>query len=67
MLLNLATDKARRLLRWEPVWSFERTIAETVKWYRESHSHPARIAAFTAGQIDAYTTEASAFNLAWAT
>jgi CDP-glucose 4,6-dehydratase len=33
-LLNLVTDKAFHLLRWQPQWDFERTIKETVSWYR---------------------------------
>ena len=65
--LNLATDKARHLLRWEPVWSFEQSIAQTVQWYRHAHAHtnPERIPAFTLGQIAAYTAEARARNIAW--
>lgn len=33
-LLQLNCDKANQLLGWWPRWSFERTIAETVDWYR---------------------------------
>ena len=36
-LLSLVTDKAFHLLGWQPVWGFERTIEETVKWYRQAH------------------------------
>jgi CDP-glucose 4,6-dehydratase len=39
--LKLATDKAYHLLEWRPVWDFETTVAETVKWYRR----------FTSGDI----------------
>ena len=63
--LNLATEKALQLLRWEPVWSFEQTIAQTVNWYRENNSHPERTAAFTVGQIAAYTADARARGLYW--
>lgn len=65
-LLNLATDKAQQLLHWDPVWSFEQTIAETVKWYREFHLNPTNLAAYTAGQITAYTAAARAGGVAWA-
>lgn len=34
-LLHLNCDKAHQLLGWSPQWDFERTIAETVRWYRE--------------------------------
>ena len=32
--LNLATDKALDLLEWRPQWDFQRTIEQTVVWYR---------------------------------
>lgn len=35
-LLNLVTDKAFHLLGWQPTWGFERTIRETVQWYRQA-------------------------------
>jgi len=65
-LLNLDTDKARQQLRWEPVWSFEQTIAATVKWYREPQTDAARLASFTAGQISAYSAAARAGGVVWA-
>lgn len=65
-LLSLNTDKAHQFLRWQPVWSFEDTIARTVEWYREAARPPAAIHAFTTGQITAYTTAAQARGLAWA-
>lgn len=34
-LLHLNCDKAHQLLGWYPQWGFDRTIAETVHWYRE--------------------------------
>jgi CDP-glucose 4,6-dehydratase len=33
-LLHLNCDKAHQVLGWYPRWSFERTVAETVAWYR---------------------------------
>jgi len=33
-MLHLNCDKARRLLGWEPKWAFDKTIKETVLWYR---------------------------------
>ena len=32
-LLNLDIRKARRVLGWKPIWEFEKTVEETVKWY----------------------------------
>jgi CDP-glucose 4,6-dehydratase len=34
-LLHLNCDKANQLLAWYPSWDFDRTIAETAKWYKE--------------------------------
>jgi CDP-glucose 4,6-dehydratase len=34
-LLRLNCDKAHSLLRWRPRWNFERTVAETVSWYKQ--------------------------------
>jgi CDP-glucose 4,6-dehydratase len=32
--LSLAIEKSRELLGWRPRWDFDRTVAETVGWYR---------------------------------
>jgi len=54
-LLNLVTDKAFHTLGWQPVWDFERTIAETVTWYREARlMSSSELQAFTLGQIKTY-------------
>jgi CDP-glucose 4,6-dehydratase len=34
--LDLAIDKAARLLQWKPVWSFDQTVEQTVSWYRRN-------------------------------
>lgn len=65
--LQLANDKAARLLGWRPTWSFERTIAETVGWYRESDGDDrAAIEARTRRQIAAYTVDAASGGQPWA-
>lgn len=66
--LHLSTDKAARLLRWRPVWSFERTIAETVGWYHAAiGAEPPTIARYTCEQIALYSSDAAAAGLPWAT
>ena len=52
-LLNLATDKAHHLLGWRPQWDFERTICETVCWYKEAGREG--IPQYTKDQILRYT------------
>ena len=34
-LLHLNCDKSHQLLHWNPHWDFDRTVVETVRWYRE--------------------------------
>lgn len=36
-LLQLNCDKALQKLNWKPRWNFERTVAETVVWYKDVH------------------------------
>jgi len=36
--LRLACEKARSRLAWRPRWGFERTVAETVRWYERFHA-----------------------------
>ena len=55
-ILHLSSEKARAELGWETLWSFERTSAETVAWYRAVHA--GHSAAETArNQIHAYMAE----------
>ena len=65
-LLNLATDKARHLLKWKPIWSFEETVCQTVSWYRTMHANPAGSAGdLTRSQIQAYATAAGDRQVIW--
>ena len=65
-LLNLAIDKAHHLLDWKPVWSFERTIATTMQWYRAVNESPAGAAEITRKQISDYIDSAHESRVAWA-
>jgi CDP-glucose 4,6-dehydratase len=60
-LLNLVTDKAFHLLGWEPKWNFERTIKETISWYREasqiSSDDKSQFQALTLKQIEIYQSD----------
>jgi CDP-glucose 4,6-dehydratase len=64
-LLNLDTTKAGRLLGWEPVWSFEQSIAATVEWYRKSSSG-GNATELTEQQIEKYSACAREVSMAWA-
>lgn len=52
-LLHLNCDKAHHVLGWKPRWGFERTVKETVAWYRTVASGE-KVAAVSAAQIQAY-------------
>ncbi len=67
-LLQLATDKARAVLGWAPVWGFREAVAATVSWYRETEAADAvaRVQARTIAQIAAYTARARTLGLPWA-
>lgn len=63
-LLNLSTDKAGCLLKWRPVWDFQKTIAHTAGWYRDVTSG-ASATEVTTRQIAAYIAEAQAHYIPW--
>lgn len=65
-LLNLATDKAFHFLKWQPVWNFEQTVAQTVDWYRGCRENAAEAHPLTVRQIAEYTAAAKSLRLAWA-
>jgi len=33
--LMLDSNKARKLLKWEPVWDFAKTVEQTINWYKK--------------------------------
>ena len=65
-LLNLSTDKAFQLLKWQSVWDFEQTIAKTVSWYQQAHAG-ADVATLTRDDIAAYVAAAVTTGVHWAT
>jgi CDP-glucose 4,6-dehydratase len=64
--LNLSTDKAFHLLQWSPAWTFERSVAQTITWYREVLPQPSEAAKITRAQIATYENDAVAEGIAWA-
>jgi len=64
-LLNLATDKAFHFLKWQPVWNFEKTIAQTVTWYRDCLAGTTDAHALTTRQIAEYAAAAGTMGLPW--
>jgi len=64
-LLALATDKARKELRWKPVWNFEEAVYQTIWWYAQQSSG-ASVRQITESQIEQYGASAASKRLAWA-
>jgi len=66
-LLKLNCDKALHMLRWHAVWEFERTLSETLSWYKNYYvDHRCQIKDLSISQIDAYTLCAKDLGLPWA-
>ncbi|HPU56511.1 MAG TPA: CDP-glucose 4,6-dehydratase, partial [Verrucomicrobiota bacterium] len=65
-LLMLAIDKAAALLGWRPVWSLDRAVQETIRWYRQRHQENRDMLPVSREQIDAYVTDARRAGAAWA-
>ncbi|HEY9216146.1 MAG TPA: CDP-glucose 4,6-dehydratase [Ancylobacter sp.] len=62
-LLQLDSDKARRGLAWQPVWSFQEGVAMTAEWYR---SWQERGELISRQQLQRYVDLAAARGLVWA-
>lgn len=66
-LLKLNCDKALHHLRWRAVWDFERTVRETVVWFKNYYKQPdVPITETSLAQIEAYVASARERGLAWA-
>jgi CDP-glucose 4,6-dehydratase len=63
--LNLAIDKAERLLGWRPAWGFGETVRKTVAWYRAEEQGD-DLTRTTEAQIQQYEAAARAANISWA-
>ena len=56
--LSLDISKAARVLDWHPRWDFNRTIRETVDWYRAASDcqSPADFQKLTSAQIEGFAS-----------
>lgn len=57
--LNLDSSMARNLLDWQPPWDTDRTIKETIAWYKTYFDFPTDIQQFTLSQLNAWRSEAA--------
>lgn len=65
-LLKLNCDKALHLLNWYPVWNFEKTVLETVVWYKNYYEKKGHLLNKTIDQIEVYSLDANKKGLTWA-
>lgn len=57
--LALVTDRAQDRLGWQPRWNFERSVRETISWYRESiGADTASLRRMSQRSINAFVNEA---------
>jgi CDP-glucose 4,6-dehydratase len=65
-LLKLDVAKAGVLLGWRGIWDVQRTVMETVHWYKAHHQGAQNLLDRTRSQISAYSRDAQAARLSWA-
>jgi CDP-glucose 4,6-dehydratase len=53
-LLQLNSEKAQSLLGWKPRLDFEKSVHETILWYKEYYTNNSDMKAMTIGQIEDY-------------
>ncbi len=53
-LLRLDSSKAQSLLRWEAKWGIERSLQETLVWYKKYLEVSTNLFDFSSQQVDAY-------------
>ena len=58
--LTLASEKAERILGWQPVWSFEESVHNTIEWYRTAEQPANQMQKFTQEQIEAFVQASQA-------
>ena len=54
-LLKLNSKKAKKILKWEPILSFEETIKLTANWYKNFYEKKVDILKFSKIQIEEYS------------
>jgi len=64
-LLELDSSKAMNSLGWNPVYSIENAVSETVDWYNAYNEHNVDMNEFTLNQIQNYVESAQQMNIVW--
>lgn len=64
-LLQLSCEKAKQRLGWEPVLTFEETVAMTAEWYEHYYKQNLNMRDYTISQINEYVQLAKRDKGAW--
>tara|TARA_S200000501_G_C20839184_1_gene750814 strand:+ start:210 stop:1304 length:1095 start_codon:yes stop_codon:yes gene_type:complete len=62
-LLKLNSKKAKKILKWEPILSFEETIKLTANWYKNFYEKKVDILKFSKIQIEEYSKKIKTIKL----
>lgn len=52
--LHLNSEKAKSILGWKPIWDFNKTVSETIQWYKTYYTKKENLLEFTLAQISEY-------------
>lgn len=66
VLLKLNCDKARSILHWHAILSFQETVQMTASWYKSFYTNPSEIRDETNNQIAFFVQVAKESGLKWA-
>ncbi len=64
-LLLLDSTKAKKLLKWKNVYDVDKTISETISWYKMFYENPSSALDVSIEQINNYVKDAQRKNLLW--
>lgn len=68
--LKLSIDKAKRYLKWRPVWDFNKAVEQTVSWYRTANEYKSdsqSMQRMLLSQIELFIGDAVKKKVPWAT
>ena len=60
--LRLSIELAKTVLNWVPVWSFQKTVEETMSWYRLATQDPNSAALLVEAQVKEFLTDVQSQN-----
>jgi CDP-glucose 4,6-dehydratase len=65
-LLRLSWEKAANRLAWQPAYTWDEAVAETVGWFKQHHESDLDMYDVCVRQIERYTDRARELRVAWA-